>query len=162
MRIQFFVLALFVCAEIALAGHDNLQITLRSGDKLTQVSFVLVDKDYLSISTHGLATNIFIDSIVEIRQIGHSKSLLVAGIGLLGGGLVGAMVGAGAAPGVGLNKIDDVQNGALIGGLAGFLFGAVVGASSGGDEIFDLSASNKETKIAIVHHLLSELSGVKH
>ena len=160
MKIRFIVLALCLGARVAVAGEDDWQVTKKNGDKVTQLTPVSLANDTLTASSYGIILRFPLDSVVEIRQIGHSKFWLGAALGCAGGAIIGGIIGNARAPQEGVNAVFaplDVAGDIMVGTLLGFGIGGAIGSSSGGDQVYDLSQKEKEFKIEVVQKILSEL-----
>jgi hypothetical protein len=145
---------------------QDYQITLSSGDKIGQISFEKRIGDSVVISHSGQSQLVKIDSIIEIRKIKDSKFWLGAGIGLLGGAVIGGAVGAASYkesdPSPGTFNFDfsglTLLSGAVLGGFTGSVCGGLIGLVAGRDEVYNLSEKSHMEKLMIIESIKSHES----
>ena len=165
MKCTITITILLILSNLSFAQQKNINLTLRNGDILSQTSIEKLIEDSVKISISGQPQWIKADSIIEIRQIKKSKFWKGAGIGLLTGTAVGAIIGRASYKEA--DASDDSWNfdfgpglstfgGAVLGGLTGTLVGGIVGASSGKDEVYDLSQKKLEQKIEIIKSIMAK------
>jgi hypothetical protein len=152
-------------SSLSFAQENNTHLTLINSDTLFQISIEELIDDSVKISFLGQSQWIKVDSILEIRKIKKSKFWQGAGIGFLGGAVMGGVIGRASykksAPSSGnfnfsLGPGFNTFFGAVIGGITGTLVGGVVGASYGKDELYDLSQKKLEQKIEIIESFIAK------
>ncbi len=162
IRNTIILIIYLLSASSLLSMSNNWKLTLINGDTISNVSLQRLDGDSLVVSDTAFTKHIWIDSIVEVRQVNKSHFRVGAGIGLLAGITIGALIGRASyhepAPSTGDDMISfDINfgpsgaemstlGGGLLGGLSGFLIGGIIGGSSRKDEIINLANKNHDQK----------------
>ena len=93
MRFSIITTILLIISNLSFAQESNTHLTLTDIDTLFQTSIEELIEDSVKISIVGQSQWIKVDSIIEIRQVKKSKFWQGAGIGLLGGAVLGGVLG---------------------------------------------------------------------
>jgi hypothetical protein len=166
------ILTYFFYLSSLLSMDNNWNLTLSNGDTISNISLNRLEGDSLVISDGAFTKRVLVDSIVEVRQINKSNFREGAGIGLLAGMTIGALMGRASykkpVPSSGESKDwihfdvgsgpDGAElstiGGGLLGCVSGFIIGGIIGASSRGDERYDLLHKNHYQKINMIQTIL--------
>lgn len=159
---------IFILSISLLSAQDYpWNITLASGDTISNISFQSLLGDSFLITSGAESRLISVTPIIEMTKLKKSKFAEGIGIGLLAGGITGALIGLAAyekpekssSEGWSIN-IDFgpgfyAGGGAIIGGVLGMVIGGTVGASASEDEVYDLSQYTYEQKVTLIKSKLS-------
>ena len=154
------VLLLSTSAAAARKTGANLIILKKDGASV-KGELIAVKGRTLILSHNGVDTSLEFDEVSQITIKGKHKALIGAGIGLLGGALLGGAIGYGKAPSkTGNYLLDDMfpglkesLSGAGIGVIAGVIVGATAGNLSGKDKKYMPAVMNQAGQ----EYLLKEL-----
>jgi hypothetical protein len=173
--ILFFFLA--VSASSSWSKSERWRIIAANGDTISNVLLERLEEDSLVVATSPEQPGdqnlkwIAVTSIAELRQIKNTKFGKGAGIGFLGGMVVGAVIGAtlsnasepvidsGDSFALDLSEMSkgmSILAGGFLGGIAGFGLGGAIGSAAGKDEVYDLSRMDAETKVKTIQWILSK------
>ena len=170
MKTKIYIIIYLLSTSSLLSMSNNWKLTLINGDTISNISLQRLEGDSLVISDTTFTKCILVDSIIEVRQINKSYFREGAGIGLLGGVIIGVLIGSAAykesGPSSGESKdsinLDFMPGGpgintlagGILGGLSGFLVGGIIGAFSRKDEIYDLLLKNHDQKMNMIKLIL--------
>ena len=170
MIVKIIPMIFILSASSLLSKSNNWKLTLINGDTLSGISLQRLEGDSLVVSDTTLTKHIWVDSIVELRQINKSNFREGAGIGMLAGITIGAIIGRASykepAPSSG-ESMDSFHfdfgfsgpemstwGGGLLGGLSGFIIGGILGGSLIKDEIINLANKNHDQKVIRIKLIL--------
>ena len=105
----------------------KLIVTKKDGQLIEGELITVKPNSLLLLDTEGKDVSVVIADIKVIRVVKKSKALLGAGIGLLGGALIGRSFVDEAEDTSGLDSLAAFFSGGIIGGAIGLLTGASVG-----------------------------------
>jgi hypothetical protein len=146
-----------IAPNTLITHYNNMFLILSNGDAISKFSTQMQAGDSLVISHFGEINLIPIESIIAIRKVAKSDFWKSAGMGILAGAAAGLLIQAPFSAGSGNFNIGPIPGEAVaVGGLAGFLIGGVIGASSGEDEIYDLTYMNPKRKLKKIQEELSK------
>lgn len=156
MKCSIFITFLLIISNISFAQENNLRLTLINSDTLFQSYIEELIEDSVKISSLQQSQWIKVDSIIEIRQHKGSKFWAGAGLGLLGGAVLGGLIGDATYEHDPNSFFGDTSawraaDYALHGGIYGALGGSIVGALLGKDKVYNLSQKKLEQKIEILN-----------
>ncbi len=145
----------------ALAGENLWRLAILGGDVLPDCRLDSLNDESLVFTQGGLSRSIPVNSIIKMSQQKESHFWLGAGLGLLAGATIGALIGAAAYE-------EPEQTGSIhwdlsglaagaggaIGGLTGLVVGGAIGASTGGVRTIDLERKTVTMKLQIMQMLV--------
>ena len=155
------------------AQEDHWNISLATGDTIFNVLLLNLAGDSLLVASDIEIEWIRISLIDGMTKIKGKRVISGMGIGILAGGVVGAIIGYVAykkpeeseseveiiaAPVNQFGQAASTLGGALIGGAIGMLIGGVAGSLETGHEDFDLSQWSQKNKINWLRSNLSEIN----
>ena len=144
-----------------LAQEDPWSLVKTSGDTLHHCSLNYVRDSLISVVSKGVAARVQWDSVQTLILRRSAPTYTGATLGLLAGGAIAAFLGSATykepPPGDVAEagaKSSRVMVWGFCGGIGGIVIGGIIGSSSGGDEVYDLSKIDMKSKADLVRRLI--------
>ena len=148
--------------SISAAQINGWTVITSAQDTLGPCTIGALAGGFVYLSCDSSSMRLPVDSLKIILRQGEPHFWSSAGYGTLAGVAVGALFGFATYQRPSGSFTFDFGpgaaafGGAILGGVAGFAIGGIVGASSGGEEKYDLSGATTEEKVKILHILRRE------
>jgi hypothetical protein len=154
------VILLVALPLISSAQKSSWSFVLSSGDTLSTCTLRAFDDSLLTIDCNGTGVSLPVDSVETLFRRTESHFWPGAWYGTMAGAVFGVLIGVATyqepqrKPGdwiiLDFGPGAAAAGGFILGAVGGFAIGGIIGASTEGEDKYELSRRNRPTKLRII------------